>query len=629
MRVPNVGGIMTVNKEFKAESKRLLDLMINSIYTNKEIFLRELLSNASDASDKLYFKSLQDTSIDLVRDDLKITLSVDKEARQLVIEDHGVGMNQEDLESYLGTIANSDSHAFKEALDEDQVSPVDIIGQFGVGFYSAFMVSDKIEVLSRAYGDDKAYRFTSQGLEGYSIQEDTRETYGTSIICTIKENTEDENYDQFLEATTLKHLVETYSDYIPYPIQMMNENKEEETLNSMVPLWKRSKADVSQEQLNDFYKEKYHDMEDPMKTIQMKLEGVPSFDGLLYIPSKVPYNFYSNMYEPGLELYSRGVFIMENNKELLPEHFRFVKGVIDSPDLSLNISREILQHDRQLKVIANRVEKRIQRELEKTLKNERDLYEEFWKNFGLSIKFGAYADFGLHKEKLQDLILFHSSEVDTYTSLAEYVSRMKEDQKEIYYVSGESIAKCKISPQAEFVQSKGYEVLYLIEEVDEFVLQIMMAYDEKTFKSVNQGDLDLVDEETKEKIKEKGIELEDLLKAIKKSLEGQVDDVRLSSRLVNHPVCLVSDDGLSFEMEKILNANPENTEEIKAQRILEINPEHDLLKALEIIYKKDASRLDDYADILYDQACLIEGLPLEDPVKFSQKIANLMIETTK
>lgn len=620
---------MTVNKEFKAESKRLLDLMINSIYTNKEIFLRELLSNASDASDKLYFKSLQDTSIDLVRDDLKITLSVDKEARQLVIEDHGVGMNQEDLESYLGTIANSDSHAFKEALDEDQVSPVDIIGQFGVGFYSAFMVSDKIEVLSRAYGDDKAYRFTSQGLEGYSIQEDTRETYGTSIICTIKENTEDENYDQFLEATTLKHLVETYSDYIPYPIQMMNENKEEETLNSMVPLWKRSKADVSQEQLNDFYKEKYHDMENPMKTIQMKLEGVPSFDGLLYIPSKVPYNFYSNMYEPGLELYSRGVFIMENNKELLPEHFRFVKGVIDSPDLSLNISREILQHDRQLKVIANRVEKRIQRELEKTLKNERDLYEEFWKNFGLSIKFGAYADFGLHKEKLQDLILFHSSEVDTYTSLAEYVSRMKEDQKEIYYVSGESIAKCKISPQAEFVQSKGYEVLYLIEEVDEFVLQIMMAYDEKTFKSVNQGDLDLVDEETKEKIKEKGIELEDLLKAIKKSLEGQVDDVRLSSRLVNHPVCLVSDDGLSFEMEKILNANPENTEEIKAQRILEINPEHDLLKALEIIYKKDASRLDDYADILYDQACLIEGLPLEDPVKFSQKIANLMIETTK
>lgn len=622
---------MTVNKEFKAESKRLLDLMINSIYTNKEIFLRELLSNASDASDKLYFKSLQDASIDLVRDDLEIKIKVDKDKRQLIIEDHGIGMSQEDLESYLGTIANSDSHAFKEALEEDEVSPVDIIGQFGVGFYSAFMVSDKIEVLSKAYGEEKAYRFTSEGLEGYSINEDSREEYGTSIICTIKESTEDEDFDHFLEASTLKNLVGTYSDYIPYPIRMKGEEveDEDETLNSMVPLWKRSKADVTEDQLNDFYKDKYYDVDNPMKTIQMKLEGVPSFDALLYIPSKAPSNFYSSVYEPGLELYSRGVFIMEHNKELIPEHFRFVKGVVDSPDLSLNISREILQHDRQVKVIANRIEKKIQSELEKTLKNERETYEKFWKNFGLSIKFGVYAEFGAHKDKLQDLILFHSSEADTFTSLAEYVSRMKEDQKEIYYVSGESIAKCKISPQAEFVRSKGYEVLYLTEEVDEFVLQIMMEYDEKTFKSVNQGDLDLVDEETKEKIKEQGVELKDLLDAIKSSLGSQVDEVRLSSRLVNHPVCLVSDDGLSFEMEKVLNANPENPQDIKAQRILEINPEHELLKALETIYHKDASLIDDYADILYDQACLIEGLPLEDPVKFSQKIAKLMIESIK
>ena len=620
---------MTVNKEFKAESKRLLDLMINSIYTNKEIFLRELLSNASDASDKLYFKSLQDGSMNISRDDLNIKITVDKDKRHLIIEDHGIGMNQEDLENYLGTIANSDSHAFKEALDEDEVSPVDIIGQFGVGFYSAFMVSSKIEVLSKAYGEDNAYRFTSEGLDGYSLKEDSRDDFGTTIICTIKENTEDENFDKYLESFTIEHLVSTYSDYIPYPILMNNEEGQEETLNSMVPLWKRSKNDVTEEQLNDFYKEKYYDIEDPLETIQMKLEGVPSFDALLYIPKKVPSNFYSSVYEPGLELYSRGVFIMEHNKELIPEHFRFVKGIVDSPDLSLNISREILQHDRQLKVISSRIEKRIQRELEKLLKNERETYEEFWKNFGLTIKFGAYADFGAHKEKLQDLILFHSSEADTYTSLAEYVSRMKEDQKEIYYVSGESIAKCSISPQAEFVRSKGYEVLYLTEEVDEFVLQIMMNYEEKTFKSVNQGDLDLVDEETKEKIKEKGVEVKDLLQALKDSLGSQVDGVRLSSRLVNHPVCLVSEDGLSFEMEKVLNANPENMQDIKAQRILEINPEHPLLKALESIYSKDPSRLDDYADILYDQACLIEGLPLEDPVKFSQKIANLMIESTK
>ncbi len=620
---------MARKKQFKAESKRLLDLMINSIYTNKEIFLRELLSNASDASDKLYFKSLQDTSIELDRDNLKIKLEIDKENRKLIIEDHGIGMNKEELEQYLGTIAKSDSHAFKEALNEDDVNPVDIIGQFGVGFYSAFMVSSEVEVISKGYGEEEAYKFISEGLEGYKIEEATRDSHGTTIICTIKESTDDEDYDQFLESYMIRNLVKTYSDYIPYPIVMDDEEGNEETLNSMIPLWKRSKSDVTEEQLNDFYKEKFHDFEDPFKTIQMKVEGVPSFDALLYIPNKVPHNFYSTVYQPGLQLYSRGVFIMEHNKDLIPEHFRFVQGLVDSPDLSLNISREILQHDRQLKVISNRIERRIQRELETMLKNDRKNYEKFWENFGSSIKYGAYADFGMNKDKLQDLMLFHSSKVDTYTSFSEYVSRMKEDQEEIYFISGESISKCKISPQTEFVESKGYEVLYLTDEIDEFVLQILMNYDGKAFKSVNQGDLDLIDEETKEEIKKKGEESKDLLEAIKEALSDQVDDVRLSSRLVNHPVCLVSEDGLSFEMEKVLNSLPDNPEEIKAQRILEINPNHEILKSLEKIHDSKPDLLNEYADILYDQACLIEGLPIEDPVKFSQKIANLMIESSK
>ena len=618
-------------KQFKTESKRLLDLMINSIYTNKEIFLRELISNASDASDKLYFKSLQDTEMGIDKDDMKITIDVDKDARTITISDKGIGMNQTEMESYLGTIANSDSHAFKEALENEDNNPVDVIGQFGVGFYSAFMVSDKVEVLSKAYGDEKAYKFTSSGLEGYEIEEAEKDSHGTTIICHLKENTEDEEYDEFLEDYTLRSLIRKYSDYIRYPIlmkQLDEESDEEwETINSMIPLWRRSKSDVSQEELNDFYKSKYYDFEEPLKTIQMKVEGVPSFDALLYIPKKIPANFYSTVYDPGLDLYSRGVYIMENNKDLIPEHFRFVRGLVDSPDLSLNISREILQHDRQLAVISKRIERKIKSELELMLRNDRDSYEEFWENFGMSIKYGAYSDFGMNKDKLQDLILFKSSHELNYVTLKEYVDRMPEDQNDIFYVSGETLEQCRTSPQAEFVQSKGYEVLYLTDEIDEFTLQMLQNYEEKPFKSVQQSDLDLVDEETKKDIAKKEEASKDLLEAIKEALSGKVDDVKLSTRLVNHPVCLVSDDGLSFEMEKVLNAIPDNPEAVKATRILEINPNHDVLKALEDIYEKDEKAVNDYASILYDQACLIEGLPLEDPVEFSKKISELMIKT--
>ncbi len=625
---------MARKKQFKAESQRLLDLMINSIYTNKEIFLRELISNASDATDKLYFKSLQDGSMDVDKDSLKIEIDIDKENRHLIIKDHGIGMDEKELEQFLGTIAKSDSHAFKNALEED--SDVDVIGQFGVGFYSAFMVSSQVEVISRAFGSDEAYKFTSNGLDGYRIEEAEREDHGTTVICTIKESTDDDNYDQYLESFTLQHLIKQYSDYIRYPIVMDVEHYDEEestfereTINSMIPLWKRSKSDVSEEELNQFYKDKFHDYEDPFKTIRMSVEGNPSFDALLFIPKHVPMNFYSTQYEPGLQLYSRGVFIMDHNKSLIPEHFRFVRGLVDSPDLNLNISREILQNDRQLTLISNRIERKIRTELETMLKNDREAYQELWEQFGMTIKYGLYSSFGMKRDELQDLLLFRSSHDESYHTLKEYVSRMKEDQTEIFYVAGESVSKCQMLPQTEFVTDKGYEVLYLTDEIDEFVIQILQSYEEKGFKSINQGDLDLIDEETKEKISKKTEEAQSLISALKDSLSSKVDEVRLSTRLVNHPVCLVSEDGMSFEMEKVLNAMPDSQEEFKAKRILEINPDHELLGALEAIYEKDASLLDTYATVLYDQACLIEGLPIEDPVDFSKKIAGLMVESSK
>lgn len=608
-------------KQFKAESKRLLDLMINSIYTNQEIFLRELISNASDATDKLHFKGLQDTDVNVNNDDLKIELSVDAEKRQLIIRDHGIGMTKEGLESNLGTIAQSDSYAFKEAIENGD--DVDIIGQFGVGFYSAFMVSSKVEVISRAYGSDDAYVFESNGIDGYSIKKAELDSHGTLITLTLKENAGDIDYDKYLDSFTLKSLVKQYSDYVRYPIVM-----EDETINSMIPLWKRSKQNVTQEDLDTFYIEKFHDFEKPMRTIQMKVEGNPSFDALLYIPNRVPMNFYSQQYEPGLQLYSRGVFIMDHNKSLIPEHFRFVRGLVDSPDLSLNISREILQNDQQLSLIANRIERKIRGELELLLKNDESAYKEFWKNFGLPIKYGLYSSYGMKRDVLEDLLMFNSSRDNDLVTLNQYVEAMKDDQEVIYYVSGTSLEKVKHLPQTEFVVSKGYDVLYLVDEIDEFVIQVLSQYKDKAFKSISQGDLGLDDEETIEKLDKRQEEAVGLLSKLKEALEGKVDEVKLSTRLGTHPVGLVSEEGISLEMERVLSQMPDQNQDFKAKRVLEINPDHALLNALEKVYEKDNLRIDDLALVLYDQACLIEGLPIEDPIEFSKRLAQLMIDAS-
>lgn len=627
---------MTRKKQFKAESKRLLDLMINSIYTNKDIFLREIISNASDAIDKLHFKSLQDGTIELNRDDYKIELSIDRSKRQLIIKDNGIGMNDKELQDYLGTIAKSDSFDFKNGNEDSE-----IIGQFGVGFYSAFMVSESIRVESKHFGEDASYAFTSTGLDGYTIEPVEKETHGTTIYCTVKENTETYNYDQYLDYNTIRDLVKTYSDYIQYPIILKEpalfEDEEkgikegdilENTLNSRVPLWKRSKSDIKTEDLNQFYKEKFYGYDDPLKTIHMRVEGVPSFDALLYIPSVTPMNFYSNQYESGLQLYSRGVYIMEHNKDLLPDHFRFVRGLVDSPDLSLNISREILQNDHQIKTIAKRIEKKIQSELELMLKNDRENYESFWNNFGSTLKYGVYDHFGMHKEKLQDLLMFTSS-LGKLSTLNEYIARMKVDQETIYYVVGDSVEKCENLPITEYVLSKGYEVLYLSDPIDEFVVQILNQYDGKSFQSITQGDLDLMDDDQKESLESKTEDHKDLIEALEKSLEGKVTRVKLSTRLGSHPVSLVSDAGISIEMEQVLSQLSDAQDVPKASRILEINLDHDVLKALQNVYENQPDGLKGYAQLLYDQACLIEGLALEDPVAFSQNMARLMVEVSK
>lgn len=627
---------MTRKKQFKAESKRLLDLMINSIYTNKDIFLREIISNASDAIDKLHFKSLQDGTIELNRDDYKIELSIDRSKRQLIIKDNGIGMNDKELQDYLGTIAKSDSFDFKNGNEDSE-----IIGQFGVGFYSAFMVSESIRVESKHFGEEASYAFSSTGLDGYTIEPVEKETHGTTIYCTLKENTETYNYDQYLDYNTIRDLVKTYSDYIQYPIILKEpalfEDEEkgikegdilENTLNSRVPLWKRSKSDIKTEDLNQFYKEKFYGYDDPLKTIHMRVEGVPSFDALLYIPSVTPMNFYSNQYESGLQLYSRGVYIMEHNKDLLPDHFRFVRGLVDSPDLSLNISREILQNDHQIKTIAKRIEKKIQSELELMLKNDRENYESFWNNFGSTLKYGVYDHFGMHKEKLQDLLMFTTS-LGELSTLKEYIARMKVDQETIYYVVGDSVEKCENLPITEYVLSKGYEVLYLSDPIDEFVVQILNQYDGKSFQSITQGDLDLMDDDQKESLESKTEDHKDLIEALEKSLEGKVTRVKLSTRLGSHPVSLVSDAGISIEMEQVLSQLSDAQDVPKASRILEINLDHDVLKALQNVYENQPDGLKGYAQLLYDQACLIEGLALEDPVAFSQNMARLMVEVSK
>lgn len=648
---------MAKKKQFKAESKRLLDLMINSIYTHKEIFLRELISNASDAIDKLYYQSLTENLSDVDRNALKIHLDVDKENRTITIRDNGLGMNKEELEENLGTIAKSGSLAFKQEMEEEdhKEDAVDIIGQFGVGFYSAFMVANRVDVVSKKYGEDTAYLWSSNAVDGYSIEETEKADCGTEITLYLKEDTEDEKYDEYLQQYEIERLIKKYSDYIRYPIEMMvesqkridvaeDENKEDDkpaepkyetvqelkTLNSMIPLWKRNKSDITKEEYSEFYKDKFNDYMDPQKVIHTSVEGAVSFSTLLFIPGKAPMNYYSQDYKKGLQLYSRGVFIMDNAEELIPEHFRFVKGLVDSQDLSLNISREMLQHDRQLKVMANRIEKKIKSELLLMLRNDREEYEKFWNNFGLQIKFGVYNEFGANKELLQDLLLFYSSKEQKLVTLDEYVARMEEGQEDIFFMSGEKVDKIDQLPQVKKVKDKGYEILYLTDNVDEFALQAIMSFKDKKFKNISQGDLDLDTEEEKKELEKKAEENKDLLEGIKEVLGEKVKEVKISSRLVDDPVCLSSEEGMSFEMEKVLSAMPEgNPYGMKATRILEINPNHEIFAALKKVYDQDHDAVKDYADLLYDQALLIEGFPIENPTEFSRKICDFMVKASK
>ncbi len=628
-------------KQFKAESKRLLDMMIHSIYTHKEIFLRELISNASDAMDKLYFRSLTDEKVGMNREDFAIDLKIDKDARTLTITDNGIGMTQEELEKNLGTIANSGSLKFKNEnkLEDD----VDIIGQFGVGFYSAFMVAKRVTVRSKAYGSDEAYQWQSEGVDGYTIEPCDKETVGTEIILEIKDDAEDETYSEFLEQYRIQGLVKKYSDYIRYPIRMdmtksrrketenadkdaapeYEEYVENETLNSMVPLWRKNKSELTDADYNAFYKEKFFDYNEPLLHIHTKSEGTATFNALLYIPSKAPYDYYTKEYEKGLQLYSSGVMIMEKCADLLPDYFSFVKGLVDSEDLSLNISRELLQHDRQLKIIAKALEKSIRNELTKLLKNDRAAYEKFFEAFGLQLKFGVYNGYGMNKDALKDLLLFYSSSEKKPVTLAEYVSRMKEDQTCIYYATGENIARIDHLPQTELVKDKGFEILYLTENVDEFAIKMLMNYEGKEFKSVSAGDLDLETEEEKKEIEEKSKEHADLFNDMQKALEGKVKSVRLSQRLKSHPVCLTSEGALSLEMEKVLNAMPTD-QKVQADRVLEINPEHPIFAKLVQLQKENPDKLNAYAKLLYDQALLIEGMSIEDPVAFSNQICELM-----
>ena len=623
-------------KQFKAESKRLLDMMINSIYTHNEIFLRELISNASDAIDKLYYKSLTDGNTGISRDDFSIRIETDENARTLKIEDNGMGMTKEELENNLGTIAKSGSLDFKS--DMEKQDDIDIIGQFGVGFYSAFMVSDKVNVVSKAYGSDQAYEWESSGADGYTIKEAEKEANGTVITLSLKADTEDEKYSEYLDTYKIKSLVKKYSDYIRYPITMMVEKSrlkegsedeyekysELETLNSMVPLWKRNKSELTDDDYNSFYKEKFFDFTDPAKVIHTNVEGVVSYTSLLFIPSKAPYNYYSKDYEKGLQLYSSGVLIMEKCADLLPDYFSFVKGLVDSQDLSLNISREMLQHDRQLKAIAQRLEKKIKSELLEMQSKEREKYLEFFKNFGLQLKYGLYDGFGANKDKLKDLVMFYSSKEKALVTLSEYVSRMKPDDKFIYYACGESIDKIDKLPQTELLKDKGYEILYMTDDIDEFAVQILHEFDGKEFKSVSAEDLEIEETaEEKEKAEKQAEESKDMLEAMKDALDGKVAEVRLSQRLKSHPVCLTTKGGLSIEMEKVLNAMPMD-QKVKSERVLEINAGHPVLETLKKSYEADKDSIKMYAELLYNQALLIEGLPVDDPVAFSNSICELM-----
>ena len=624
-------------KEFKAESKRLLDMMINSIYTHKEIFLREIISNASDAIDKLYFKSLTDTSVGMKKSDFVINIAIDKENRTLTVSDNGIGMTEEDLENNLGTIANSGSFAFKK--DNDLGDDVDIIGQFGVGFYSTFMVAKEVTVVTKAFGSDQAYKWTSDGVEGYTIEEcDKPDGVGTTITLKLKDDTDDEKYSTYLDQYQIQSLVKKYSDYIRFPIRMevehthYNEEGKEpevhkaiETLNSMTPIWKKNKSELKDEDYNNFYMEKFGDYEPPVAHIHSKNEGVATYDALLYIPARAPFDYYSKDYEKGLQLYSSGVMIMEKCADLLPDWFSFVKGVVDSEDLSLNISRELLQQDRQLKIIAKNLEKSIKNELAKLLKNDREKYEKFYSVFGLQFKFGIYQSYGAANETLKDLLMFPSSFDGKNVTLKEYVSRMKEDQKEIYYACGETKERIEMHPQLEKIKDKGYEVLYFTQDVDEFAIKVMINYDGKPFKSISDADLDLDTEEEKEEAKKLDEENKDMFSFMQEAIADKVKTVRLSKKLKTHPVCLSSDGSITIEMEKVLNAMPQNDgNKVKAEKALEINPNHPIFEKLKDLYANDKDKLKDYAKLLYDQALLIEGMSIDNPVEFANLVCELM-----
>ena len=623
-------------KQFKAESKRLLDLMINSIYTNKEIFLRELISNASDAIDKLAYRSLTDQNLDIDTSKLEIKIEVDKDKRQIIIKDNGCGMTEQELENNLGTIAQSGSLAFKEANEKKE--DIDIIGQFGVGFYSAFMVSDKVTVESKSVDEVQAHKWESTGAEGYTIEPCDKQDVGTTITLHIKEDNEDEKYSEFLDQYKIQELIKRYSDYIRHPIKMDIEHKhkkegtedeyethvETETINSMIPIWKKEKSKVTKEEYNSFYTEKFNDFMPPLKVIHSSVEGQFTYNALLYIPSHLPYDYYSQEYEKGLQLYSNGVLIMNKCSELLPDYFGFVKGLVDSPDLSLNISREMLQHDRQLRIIAKNLENKIKSELQNMLKNDREEYEKFFNTFGMQLKYGTYNNYGMDKDKLKDLLMFYSSTEKKLVTLGEYVSRMKEGQDSMYYASGESVDKIDMLPQVDGIKDKEYEILYLTENVDEFVMQVLQEYEGKKFANVCADNIDLESKEEKEELEKVNEENKSMFEVMKEAINSEVQNIRFTHKLKNHPVCLTSEGAVSIGMEKTLNAMPNNNENIKAQTILEINENHPIVNKLKDLYENDEDGLKDYTKVLYSQARLIEGLPIENPTEISNLICNLI-----
>ncbi|MGU3397525.1 molecular chaperone HtpG [Priestia aryabhattai] len=622
-------------KEFKAESKRLLEMMINSIYSQKEVFLRELLSNSSDAIDKIYYKALTDDSLRFNKESYYIKVTPDKTNRTLTITDTGIGMTQEELESSLGTIARSGSLAFKN--ENETKDGHTIIGQFGVGFYAAFMVADVVTVISKALGSNEAYKWESTGADGYTIEPCEKETVGTQIILKIKENTEDETYDEYLEEYRLKEIIKKYSDFIRYPIKMditekrpkegsdneLEDYTEEQVINIMVPIWKKNKNELTSEDYEQFYSEKRYGFDKPLTHLHINVDGTIRYNAILFIPENSPFDYYSKEFEKGLELYSNGVLIMNKCADLLPDYFSFVKGMVDSEDLSLNISREILQQDRQLQLIAKNIGKKIKNELKSLLKNEREKYEKFYESFGRQLKYGVYSDFGSNKDVLKDLLLFYSSTEKKLVTLDEYVSRMPEDQKYIYYASGESYDRIEKLPQAELVADKGYEILYFTEDIDEFAIKMLMTYKEKEFKSVSSSDLGIeAEEEQLNESEEK--ENKELFDYMKKALAGKVGDVRASKRLKTHPVCLSADGEVTIEMEKILSAMPDN-QQVKAEKVLEINVNHDVFASLKDAFENDKEKLDLYTNLLYNQALLIEGLSISDPVEFTNDICKIMI----